>query len=73
VQGLETRLKANKCPYVIRTLREEGYNQNELNYLFNSIITIINYGLLIDVTSAGYITEPVNINVMLERQYKKIF
>ena len=37
---------ANKCLYVIRTLKAEGYSHVELYYLFNSlIITIINYGL----------------------------
>ena len=39
-------VKANKCLYVIRTLGAEGYSNNELNYLFKSlIIGIINYGL----------------------------
>ena len=39
-------VKANKCLYVIRTLRAEGYSEDELNYLFKSlIIGIINYGL----------------------------
>ena len=31
-------LKANKCLYVIRTLRNEGARQEEVNKLFNSLI-----------------------------------
>lgn len=81
----EKFVKANKCLYVIRTLRAEGYNQNELNYLFSSLIcTTVNYGLSVYGCSLPelntiqrfldrcykhrYITEPVNINVMLKKQ-----
>ena len=42
----EKLIKANKCLYVIRTFKAEGYIHVELNYLFNSLtITIINHGL----------------------------
>ena len=34
----EKLVKANKCLHVIRTLRQEGYNQEELDYLFQSIV-----------------------------------
>ena len=34
----EKIVKANKCLHVIRTLRHEGYNQEELDYLFQSIV-----------------------------------
>ena len=44
----EILIKANKCLYVIRTLKAEGYSHVELNYLFNSlIITIVNHGLFV--------------------------
>ena len=86
----EKLVKANKLLHVIRTLRAEGYNQNELNYLFNSLImTVINYCLSVNGCSSPelntiqtfldrcykrrYTTEPVIINMMLERQDKNIF
>ena len=34
----EKVVKANKCLHEIRTLRHEGYNQEELDYLFQSIV-----------------------------------
>ena len=86
----EKLIKANKCLYVIRTLKAEGYSHVELNYLFNSlIITIINYGLSVYGYSQAelntiqrfldrcyrrnYITGPVNIYDLLEKQDKNIF
>ena len=85
----EKLVKANKCLYVIRTLKAEGCSHAELNYLFNSlIITIINYGLSVYGFSQPelntiqrfldrcykrkYMTEPVSIHTMLERQDKNI-
>jgi len=42
----EKLVKANKCLHVVRTLRQEGYNQEELDYLFQSIVmTDFLYGL----------------------------
>jgi len=38
--------KANKSLRMLRTLRREGYNQKEINYLLNSIVLPnISYGL----------------------------
>ena len=34
----EKIVKANKCLHVIRTFRQEGYNQEELDYLFQSFV-----------------------------------
>ena len=31
-------IKANKCLYVLRSLRKEGYNQKEVDHLFNSLV-----------------------------------
>ena len=40
--------KANKSLHVLRTLRREGYNQSEIDYLFNSIVLPnISYGLAV--------------------------
>ena len=42
----EKLVKANKCLHVIRTPRQEGYNQEEPDYLFQSIIMPnFSYGL----------------------------
>ena len=39
-------VKANKCLYVIRTLRAEGYSQCEIDYLFKTlVISTITFGL----------------------------
>ena len=39
-------VKANKCLYVIRTLRSEGYSQCEIDYLFKTlVISTITFGL----------------------------
>ena len=39
--GLHVKAKlheANKCLFVIRSLRKEGYTQDEIDHLFNSIV-----------------------------------
>ena len=39
-------LEANKCLYVLRSLRKEGYNQVEIDHLFQSLVLPkISYGL----------------------------
>ena len=39
-------LKANRCLYVIRSLRKEGASQEEVDKLFNSLLLpVLNYGL----------------------------
>ena len=38
--------EANKCLYVLRSLRKEGYNQVEIDHLFQSLVLPkISYGL----------------------------
>ena len=38
--------KANKCLHVLRCLRKEGYNQQELDHLFISLVLpSLTYGL----------------------------
>ena len=38
--------EANKCLYVLRSLRKEGYNQLEIDHLFQSLVLPkISYGL----------------------------
>lgn len=38
--------QANKCLYVIRGLRKEGYNQKEIDLLFKSLVlSKLTYGL----------------------------
>ena len=38
-------LKANRCLYVIRSLRKEGASQEEVDKLFNSLVLpVLNYG-----------------------------
>jgi hypothetical protein len=85
----EKLVKANKCLYIITTLRAEDYSQDQFYYLFKLIITIINYGLSVYGCSLPelntiqrfldgcykrkYTTDPVSIHVMLERQDKNIF
>ena len=46
-------IQANKCLYVIRTLRLEGYHQREVDYLFQSIVLPNRYGLSVYGSSAG--------------------
>ena len=39
-------MKANKCLYILKTLREEQYNQTEIDHLFRSLVLPnITYGL----------------------------
>ena len=41
-------MKANKCLYILRTLRKEQYNQTEIDHLFRSLVLPnIIYGLSI--------------------------
>ena len=41
-------MKANKCLYILRTLRKEQYNQTEIDHLFRSLVLPnITYGLSI--------------------------
>ena len=42
----EKLIKANKCLFILRSLRKEGYNQAEIDHLFlNLVLPNILYGL----------------------------
>ena len=39
-------MKANKCLFILRSLSKEGYTQAEIDYLFQSLVTLnLTYGL----------------------------
>ena len=61
--------EANKCLYVIRSLRKEGYTQQEIDHLFNAIVlTKLFYCLSV------YGASPSDLNTVqgfLTRCYKR--
>ena len=62
-------LKANKCLYVIRTLRNEGARQEEVNKLFNSLVLpILTYGLSVYGASDSDLTV---VQTFLDRCFKR--
>ena len=69
--GLHVKAKlheANKCLFVIRSLRKEGYTQDEIDHLFNSIvIPKLLYGLSVYAASVSELTV---IQRFLKRCYK---
>ena len=39
-------MKANKCLFILRSLRKEGYTQAEIDYLFQSLVSLnLTHGL----------------------------
>ena len=65
----EKLVKANKCLHVIRTLRQQGYNQEELNYLFQSIVMPnFLYGLSVNGASSSDLN---NVQHFLDKCYKR--
>ena len=62
-------MKANKCLYILKTLRKEQYNQTEIDHLFRSLVLPnITYGLSI------YGASESDLNVVqrfLDRCYKR--
>ena len=71
----EKLVKANKCLHVVRTLRQEGYNQEELDYLFQSIVMAnFLYGLSVfGAYKRKYISRKLNVRELLERSDCRIF
>ena len=59
----EKLVKANKCLHVIRTLRQEGYNQEELDYLFQSIV-MPNFLYRLSVYGA-FSSDPKDVRIQL--------
>ena len=50
-------IKANKCLFILRSLRKEGYSQAELDQLFSSIVLpSITYGLPVYGASEAELT-----------------
>lgn len=62
-------IKANKCLFVLRSLRKEGYSQKEIDYLFNSIVLPnVTYGLSIYAASSAELT---TVQCFLERCFRR--
>jgi len=50
-------LKSNTCLHILRCLRKEGYNQKELDHLFNSLVLpIVTYGLPVYAAATAELT-----------------
>ena len=63
--------EANKCLYVLRTLRKEGYNQVEIDHLFQSLVLPkISYGLPVYAAS---VPELKTAQQFLSRCHKRRF
>ena len=63
--------KANKCLHVLRCLRKEGYNQQELHHLFISLILAnLTYGLSVCGASEAELT---TLQAFLDRCCKRKF
>ena len=61
--------KANKSLHILRTLRKEGYNQSEIDLLFNTIVLPnINYALSVYGTSESDLTPA---QCFLDRCFKR--
>ena len=61
--------EANKCLYVIRCLRKEGYQQPDVHYVFRSIVLPkLTYGLPI---YASLIPELITVQNFLQRSFKR--
>ena len=62
-------VKANKCLFVIRNLRKDGYSQNEIDLLFKSLVlSQLTYALSIYAASHPELTLVQNF---LTRCYKR--
>ena len=61
-------MKANKSLRILRTLRKEGYNQSEIDLLFNPIVLPnINYALSVYAASDADLT---SVQYFLDRCFK---
>ena len=62
-------IKANKSLHILRTLRKEGYNQSEIDLLFNTIVLPnINYALSVYAASESDLTP---VQCFLDRCFKR--
>ena len=61
--------EANKCLYVVRSLRKEGYQQPDVDYVFRSIVlSKLTYGLPVYASS---IPELTTVQNFLQRSFKR--
>ena len=65
----EKLVKANKCLHVVRTLRQDGYNQEELGYMFRSIV-MANFLYVLSVYGASS-SDLNNVHHFSGRCYKR--
>ena len=69
VFGIPQTCKANKCLFILRSLRKEGYSQAELDHLFSSIVLpSITYGLPVYGASEAELTV---MQCFLDRCHKR--
>ena len=62
-------IKANKSLHILRTLPKEGYNQSEIDLLFNTIVLPnINYALSVYASSESDLTP---VQCFLDRCFKR--
>ncbi|CAB3996478.1 Hypothetical predicted protein, partial [Paramuricea clavata] len=82
-------VKANKCLFVIRKLRNEGYSQDELDLCRSLVLSQLTYGLSVIAASPPelttiqnvltrcykrrYTSEQIDINILLEQTDRKLF
>ena len=69
-------IKANKCLFILRSLRKEGYSQAELDHLFSSIVLpSITYGLPVYEASEAELTamQCCNVNIHLNHFLSSTF
>ena len=78
-------IKANKCLFILRSLRKEGYSQAELDHLFSSIVLFSSpYGVSEAELTAmqcfldrcykrRYTSKSFSIKHLLEKQDRKVF
>ena len=63
------RKQANKSLHILRTLHKEGYNQSEIDLLFNTIaLSNVNYALSVYAASESDLTP---VQCFLHRCFKR--
>ena len=75
----EQLIKANKSLYILRTLPKEGFNQSEIDPLFNTIVLPSAAGLVSGIRRSDHITPDMKdlhwlpIGVRMNRFYNIAF
>ena len=68
-------IKANKCLFVLRSLRKEGFSQDEVDHLFSAVdsdLTVIQ-NVLNRCFKRKYTSKRMDIRELLEKADKKLF